>query len=516
MVDASEPTDLSVTIYRDPLRAADAEMDRTNPQGFALINETRTVTLPAGKSTIRFIGVAEGMIGVSAIVTGLPGGTIEKNRNAELLSPAALVNGALGNRVTITRTNRATGAVISEEAIVRTRADGGLVLQTGEGFEAVRCAGLPERLTFERMPAGISAKPVYSVDTRSEKAGTYEVTLTYLSWGFDWRTDYVATLGETAPGDEFFMRWFSWLTLLNDNDQSFDNASLQIVAGAPNVESDFERLAEPPQARPLRLTCYPIGRTASGSPIRSDRPELALSTPPAMAMSNEGAIVVTAQRRSSKLQDTPLAAMAQEENLGDLKLFRAPRRVDVSAKGLKQVAFLDKGAVKGRYLYRADCDPYYWYGEIAEPVPADVLLVTKNDAEAGLGVALPQGAMSVFEQTSYGGQLAGSTSLRDYARGQDIELYLAQSAQVFSACGREIKTALDEEGREWVSMQAALTNANRHAVRVRVRLSRSGQFEVRWPGRKVLVENGYNTVELNIPANSTREFRWKLRNSLAQ
>ena len=42
------------------------------------------------------------MVGVSAIVTGLPGGTIEKNRNAELLSPAALVNGALGNRVTIT------------------------------------------------------------------------------------------------------------------------------------------------------------------------------------------------------------------------------------------------------------------------------------------------------------------------------------------------------------------------------------------------------------------------------
>jgi len=110
VVEASVPQDLSVTIYRDPDRDASAEMNRNWPQGFAMISETRAVTLPEGESTIRFVGVAEGMVGVSAIVTGLPGGTIEKNRNAELLSPAALVNGALGNRVTITRTNPATGS----------------------------------------------------------------------------------------------------------------------------------------------------------------------------------------------------------------------------------------------------------------------------------------------------------------------------------------------------------------------------------------------------------------------
>ncbi len=85
------------------------EMRRTLPRGFAMISETRTVTLPPGRSTLRFEGVAEGMVAVSAIVTGLPGGTIEKNRNADLLSPAALLDGTLGNRVRITRTNPATG-----------------------------------------------------------------------------------------------------------------------------------------------------------------------------------------------------------------------------------------------------------------------------------------------------------------------------------------------------------------------------------------------------------------------
>ena len=108
-VDASAPQSLAVTLYRDPDRAPEQAMNREWPRGFAMITETRTVTLPPGESTIRFTGVAEGMVAVSAIVTGLPGGTIEKNRNADLLSPASLIDGTLGNRVTVTRTNPATG-----------------------------------------------------------------------------------------------------------------------------------------------------------------------------------------------------------------------------------------------------------------------------------------------------------------------------------------------------------------------------------------------------------------------
>ena len=88
-VDASAPADARghALPRSQPRRRPDA-MNRDWPRGFAMITETRTVTLPPGESTIRFDGVAEGMVAVSAIVTGLPGGTIEKNRNADLLSPA--------------------------------------------------------------------------------------------------------------------------------------------------------------------------------------------------------------------------------------------------------------------------------------------------------------------------------------------------------------------------------------------------------------------------------------------
>lgn len=523
VVDAEAPSDLAVTIYRDPDRGEDQKLNRNYPQGFAMISETRRVTLPKGESTIRFEGVAEGMIGISAIVTGLPGGTIEKNRNAELLSPAALVNGTLGNRVTITRTNPATGEARSEQAVVRTRADGGLVLQTGQGFEAVSCAGLPEKLTFDRIPAGLSASPVFSVDTRSDEGGTYDVTLTYLSWGFDWQANYVGTMpdgsGSTGAGDEFAMNLLSWLTLVNDNGQSFDNARLQIIAGKLNIESDYRQLADPPVAEPLRLTCYPLGSTAEGSPVEfyapPPPPPSPLSAPPMMYAPSP--ITVTASRmRMADMAMEAAVVTASEENLGDLKLFRVPGRVDVSAKGMKQVAFLNKDAVKARMIYVATCLPY----DRADPggtppTAADMLLVTKNEDKKGLGIALPQGAMTLYEPTARGPQVAGKTSLRDYARGQDVELDLAPSAQVFSTCTRTTKAVTEERKRKWTGMRTTLTNANPHPVQLRLQIGWAGQFDFRFPQQQVVVKNGYQTVEVTIPANATRTFDWKLRQAVS-
>lgn len=516
VVDASAPTDLAVTIYRNPDRDPDEALERDDPQGLAMISETRRVTLPRGESTIRFEGVAEGMIGVSAIVTGLPGGTIEKNRNAQLLSPAALVDGTLGNRVTITRTNPATGQQVSESAVVRTRADGGLVLQTGQGFEAVRCSGLPETLSYNRVPAGLSAQPVFSVDTRSAEGGTYDVTLTYLAWGFDWQANYVANLTEKQSGETFEMGLLSWLTLVNDNGQSFDAARLQIVAGELNVESDYQGLADPPVAEGLYLTCYPLGTTSDVPPppvpILYPAPP-----PPPMAYAApmmDDTIIVTAMRREASYEDAmPISVVtADEEDLGDLKLFRVPDRVDVSAKGMKQVAFLNKDTVKARYLYLAQCDADDVIDpELDDPTPANLLLVTKNEDKQGLGIALPQGALTVYEPTARGPQVAAQTTLRDYARGQDVELGLATSAQVFSHCGNYTRDGRASDLSKWAPMRAVLTNANPHPVRVRLQLGWAGDYEIRFPRHKVELKNGWQTVEVTVPANATTSFDWKAR-----
>lgn len=506
-VEAFAPSALSVTLYRDPHRGADGEMNRDWPQGFAMITETRQVTLPPGESTVRFTGVAEGMVAVSAIVTGLPGGTIEKNRNADLLSPAALVDGTLGNRVTITRTNPATGEAVAESAVVRTRADGGIVLQTGAGYEAVRCSGLPERLTFDRVPAGLSAQPVFSIDTRDAAGGTYTVQLTYLAWGFDWQAHYVAHLEEPGTGDAVKMRLMSWLTLLNDNGQSFENAELLVVAGRLNVVSDFDALSDPPTARPLYLTCFPIGSTAAGTPEALYAPPPPPAPPPpmmaqrAMAMEAADSIVVTGS-----------AMKAVEENLGDLKLYRVPERVTVSAKGLKQVAFLDKDAVDGRLLYEVDCSPSGYDDAIARP--ASMLLATVNDRRHGLGVALPMGGITIFEPSAFGDQLVAEERLRDYADGQDMEIDLGESNQVFALCGAVDGVDPGDNARRWTPVRAVLTNANPAPVTLRLRLGPPGGWAFRGL-RGTRLKDGETIAEVTIAANGRRELKWEVRSAHA-
>ena len=196
---------------------------------------------------MRFEGVAGGILPQSAIVTGFPDGIVERNRDAYLLSPATLLDRSLGRRVAIRRTSHATGAVVETEAVIRSSANGGIVVQTPAGVEALRCTGLPEGLVYDGVPPGLSARPTLSVRTRSGAPVTATVTLSYLAGGFDWQANYVAQL---AP-DGTSVDLFAWLTLASTDETSFVNADTQAVAGRVNREE----MPRSSRARAARSTC---------------------------------------------------------------------------------------------------------------------------------------------------------------------------------------------------------------------------------------------------------------------
>ena len=126
---ASPPSALAVSIYRAPYRNG-GTLDLNALGGFALITETRTVHLPAGTTRLRFEGVVGGIRSESAIVTGLPDGVIEKNRDAAVLSPAALLQAAVNTDVTLVRTNRRTGMTSRVPATIRSASPDGVVFAT--------------------------------------------------------------------------------------------------------------------------------------------------------------------------------------------------------------------------------------------------------------------------------------------------------------------------------------------------------------------------------------------------
>ena len=201
--------------------------------------------------------------------------------------------------------------------------------------------------------------------------------------------------------------------------------------------------------------------------------------------------------------------MAQEEQLGDLKLYRIPEPVTVNAKGLKQVAFLDKGEVEGEFYYRLPCDPWDMFDD--EPVPTTIVFETKNDERHGLGAALPMGGFTLFEPAEHGDLLVGEQFLRDYAVGQDIELDFGVSSQVMAECSLSIGSDdPDEANGKWSGMTVLLTNANTHPVRVRLVIGEAAEWEVKGL-RKTRVKDGLRIAELQVPPGKEQRLSWRIR-----
>ena len=107
LVPSPAPDKVAVTVYRSSCAQCEMQLQWLN--GFAMVRETRHVSLPAGESELRFEGVAGGIVPQSAIVEGL-GDVVEKNRDAKLLSPGTLLDSFLGRRLHLRRTSQATTA----------------------------------------------------------------------------------------------------------------------------------------------------------------------------------------------------------------------------------------------------------------------------------------------------------------------------------------------------------------------------------------------------------------------
>jgi hypothetical protein len=464
---------VAVTVYRDPDRSADHPLRTGWYGGYAMISETRQIALPAGESVIRFEGVAAGMIPQSVIVSGFPDGIVERNRDADLLSPATLLDRAFGRRVMIRRTSRATGAVEEVEAVIRSSAAGAVVLQTAQGFEALRCTGLSEALIYDRIPAGLSPQPTLSVRARATQAVTATVTLTYLASGFDWRANYIARL--SADGRRIDL--FAWLTLGSSDETSFPNADTQAVAGQPNRERNQ---FQPRTGGPLNLRCYGEGARPEGG--------------------EEGDIVVTGSRVRSaerRANFVPEAAVtAEQEDLGDLKLYRIPEPVTIAANSQKQVALLTQPNVRVDIVWRTELTEQ-------EPGPLESLLTvrTRNRRDRGLGLPLPAGGVTLFREYQGRPVLIGDASIEDRALEEKVEMNFPAPPSLSATL-----EVLEEDG-DAVAWRLVVSNAADHAVDYEGLLPEPNYGQYRY-SRRVRREDGRWIWRTRIPANGSASIEW--------
>lgn len=481
------PDSVSVAIYRGANGNGSLDLDWL--EGYALISEKRTVRIPAGRSVIRFEGVASGIFPESAIITGLPDGVLEKNLDADLLGPRSLFRTGFGRPVLLSRRN-ADGTLTEQRAIIRSGPEGAAVFETKDGFITADCNPGVESIVYESVPEGLSAKPTLSIQTNSPVEREVTIALSYLAWGFDWQVNYVATMrpdGKTAD-------LVAWVTLASGDMTSFADAETMVIGGAPNREErDVTDSGQFETDQSLKFQCLAkrtprmVAPPAPPDAFQAD----ALSRVPGVSI----------KRNSDTIVDSITA-----EDLGDLKLYRVPERTTVASNAQKQVVLFNRPGVPVELIYVATADE-----DRADDFHLTLRL--RNEKEHGLGIPLPRGNFALFEPFGDRSLLAGEGGIYDRMVGERIDIDVAQATQV----------SIDFEPvaakRGWENRQLVATNANPYPVRIEVRINyrdpdeqdspaEAKRLNRRLRGNAPLTYRGRDAIwAREIPANSTVTFR---------
>lgn len=388
--------ELSVTIYSNDL---------------ALVQDVRPLTLPNGRTRQTFPDVSAKIRPETVSLSVADAGIVEQNFDYDLLSPTSLMEKAVGETITLVRTNPATGAETRERAKVLA-VNGGVVLDIGGRIEVLRDDGLPVRAVFDKVPDSLRARPTLSVTLASTRAGTRPATLSYLSRGLGWNADYVA-LFDQARGTIDVQ---GWVTLRNASGTTFNAARTLLVAGDVTSDADDNdggwRLPRPPRA----------GRMVQAGTESANR-----------------------------------------EQLGDFYLYPLPGRTTIADQQTKQVSFLDVKGASASSGYRFD---NAWLGTAEQPRSAASVLRFSNAGGAGLGDALPAGTVRVYIRDARGqAQFVGENRIDHTPQGSRIALSTGDAFDVKVQPVVEQRTRLGDS-RWRTAMRYTLTNARAKAVTV--------------------------------------------------
>lgn len=381
--------DVAVTIYNN---------------GQSLVQDDRQLSVTRGRNRIEFPDVSARIRPETVTLSGSGLGIVEQNFDFDLLTPDKLMDKAVGQQITLIRTNPATGAEKIERAKVLA-ANGGIVLQIGDRIEVLRDDGLPVRTVFDRLPPNLRARPTLSVTVEAASGGTVPARLSYLTPNLGWTADYVA-LFDAAKGA---MDIQGWVTLTNSTGTTFTNARTLLVAGSPGGGGGFRQL--------------------TGS------------------------------------MDSAGTESNNRERLGDYYLYPLAERTTIANAQQKQVSFLDVKGAPARSTYEY---VNRWMGSSTDPVSTASVLRFSTSRQGGLGDQLPAGTIRVYMRDARGDpQFIGENRIDHTPMGSNMSLRTGDAFDV-KVQSTVVSRTRKSDSRWVTKMKYTVSNARPEAVTVLV------------------------------------------------
>ena len=387
--EANAQGDVSVTIYQN---------------GQSLVQDVRRLNIPKGRSRQEFPDVSASIRPETVTLSGPGIGIVEQNFDYDLLTPAKLMEKAVGQTVTLIRTNPATG----RESRVRAKvlaANGGVVLQIGNTIEVLRDDGLPVRVIFDRVPPNMRARPTLSVTVEAQ-GGRVPANLSYLTPGLGWKADYVTLFDDKSKTIDVQ----GWVTLTNNTGTSYRNANILLVAGNTNRGGG--------RRGGIR---WPTGTIDQAGTESNNR-----------------------------------------ERLGDFYLYPLSERTTVANAQQKQVSFLDVKRAPARKAYEFT-NGWLRSGDFRS---ASSVLKFSTSRGGGLGDQLPSGVMRVYMRDQRGDpQFIGESRIENTPMGSSMSI---RTGEAFDVKVKTVTVERKRiNSRRWrTKMSYEITNARPEAITV--------------------------------------------------
>jgi hypothetical protein len=462
---AADRSEVAVTIYNSNM---------------ALVREVRDVTLPAGDVELAWEDVSSQIRSETVHVKTLDGAeafrVVEQNFRYDVLSPASLIAKYVGEEVTLIHVVPGTGETRRRQATLLSIGDttgatysGGYGSGYGYANSWSFVYDIGGEITFggdwrivvpREIPAGFVSRPSLFWRLESPAAARRRVETSYLTWGMNWKADYVLAL--SADGTKGDLT--GWVTLTNESGLPFADAKLQLVAGRVNVE---------PQA------------TAHGARRMLEMAPVTLATTPA-----DDAFV--------------------EEGLFEYHLYTLQRPTDLLDREQKQIELLSGSRIPIERHYRLAGQAYWLTSQqngITEGLHPDVWLEFVNAEDDGLGMPLPAGTVRVYGAGTGAGagrEFLGEDGIGHTPREERVKL---RTGSAFDIVADRRQTDYEIIGSDVVETEWEIKLRNRKATPVVVELREptSGDWEV---VRSTVSTGGGATSPLTFIKESSREIRF--------
>ena len=478
---SADPAGYSLTVYSSAAPGQVSVESLVNYgqalPGYALVRDSRRMSIEQGTSLIRFTDVAKRIdpTTVSFASATDPAGTrvLEQNFEFDLVSQQKLLERYIGETITVEQVRgeeveRVSGTLVS--------AEGGLILARDSG-EVVTLQNW-SNVVFPKLPGGLISKPtlVWMVD--AARGGTHDARVSYQTQGMTWWSDYNVTLRE--KGDACDMDLSAWVTIVNQSGASYPQAQLKLVAGEVN------RAPVPP------------------APVLMERHAMAAA-------------------------DSMMAKQGfQESSLFEYHLYTLGRRSDLPDNSTKQLELFPAAmgvACRKQLVFTASPQPWaYWgapisdqgYGATTEG-SVGAWLEFENKEAANLGMPLPAGRVRV-NQASVDGTLEfiGEDTIKHTPRNETLRVKLGSAFDIVGE-RKQLSFVYDDAG-DFIeeSFELSVLNRKKTAATVVAR-----EYLYRWSNWKItanshdLVKRDAQTIDfpLTIPADGEAKVTYTVRYS---